>query len=140
MYATCFSSYLWHIKYVNTKLLVKFLCWHDSGLPKYRLKHVARFGWILVCIFSKHITSVFGTYFTINLWAILLFYIVLPVSARELARYILDLVGVQEVGGQRVYGKSRGFIIFFPMEMKTNIINWKPGFSYTTERYKELRE
>ena len=53
-------------------------------------------------------------------------------ATRELARYKLDLVGVQEVLGDKGPWKEKGIIIFsVGKEMK--IINWEQDFLYTTE-------
>ena len=63
----------------------------------------------------------------------------LTAAARELARYKLDLVGVQEVkwdkGGQ---GKSSRLYFFFGKQ--TKIINWERVCLYTTDYYLLLTE
>ena len=53
-------------------------------------------------------------------------------AARELARYKLDVVDVQEVRwdeGSRV----RAGIIILSVEKNTKIITWEKDFLYTTE-------
>jgi hypothetical protein len=53
-------------------------------------------------------------------------------AAGELARYKLDLVGLQEVRWDK-RGTEQGDIIY-SMEEETKIINWKKDFFlYTTE-------
>jgi hypothetical protein len=58
--------------------------------------------------------------------------------ARELSRYKLHLVGVQEVrldkGGKVTAGD------YFFMEKETKTINWEQVLLYTTEQYQQLRE
>jgi len=49
-------------------------------------------------------------------------------AARELARYKLVLVGVQEVRWDK-----GGTVIVFSMEKKMKIISWEQEFLYTTE-------
>jgi hypothetical protein len=51
----------------------------------------------------------------------------LTAAARELARYNLDLVGVQEVWWEKG-GKVRSEVTFF-MEKESTIINWDGIFS-----------
>jgi len=53
-------------------------------------------------------------------------------AVRELARYKLDLVGVQEVRWDRE-GTVRAGVIIFSMEKETKIINWEQDSLYTTE-------
>ena len=60
-------------------------------------------------------------------------------AARELARYKLDLVGIQEVRFEKG-GTVRQRITFFSMEKEMKISNWKQYFMYTTELYQQLRE
>jgi len=54
---------------------------------------------------------------------------------RELARYKLDLVNVQEVrlgeGGNRRHRKSRGLLFFYEKRKENN--RFGTGFFYTTE-------
>ena len=56
----------------------------------------------------------------------------LTAAARELGRYKLDLVGVQEIMWEK-----RGTVIAgdynFSTENEKNIINWEQDFLYTTE-------
>ena len=56
----------------------------------------------------------------------------LTAAARELGRYKLDLVGVQEImwdkGGTVIAGDYN-----FSTENEKNIINWEQDFLYTTE-------
>jgi hypothetical protein len=56
----------------------------------------------------------------------------LRAAARELAKYKLDLAGVQEVRWDK-----RGTVIAgdynFPMGMEMKIISWEQGFLYITE-------
>jgi hypothetical protein len=63
----------------------------------------------------------------------------LKVAAKELARYKLDFVGVQEVrwvkGGTIREGE---YNIFYGKE--TKIINSEQDFLYTTEEHQQLRE
>jgi len=56
-----------------------------------------------------------------------------PVSARELAKYKLDLVGVQEVGGTNGVQQEQGIHCIFSMEVETNIINWEQTFFPTPQ-------
>jgi len=56
----------------------------------------------------------------------------LTTVARELARYELDLVGIQEVGWDKGNTVKAGDYIF-SMEKERKIINWKQVFLYTTE-------
>jgi hypothetical protein len=56
----------------------------------------------------------------------------LATAARELARYKLVLVGVQEVGWDTGGILRAGDYIFF-MEKETKIINWGKFVLYTTE-------
>ena len=56
----------------------------------------------------------------------------LTAAARELARYKLDSVGVQEVRWDKGAHLEQGIIIF-SMENETKIINWEQDFLYTTE-------
>ena len=51
----------------------------------------------------------------------------LTAAARELARYILDLVGVEEVRWVKG-GTVRARIIIVSMEKETKIINWEQDF------------
>jgi hypothetical protein len=48
-------------------------------------------------------------------------------AARELARYKLDIVGVQKVRWDEG-GNVRAGIIFLSMEKRTKIINWEQDF------------
>jgi len=56
----------------------------------------------------------------------------LTTAARELTRYKLDLVGVQEVRWDKGYTVRAGDYIFF-YGKETKIINWERDFSYTTQ-------
>jgi exonuclease III len=62
----------------------------------------------------------------------------LTTAARELARYKLDLVGIQEVRFEKG-GTVRQRIIYFSTEKEMKI-NWKQYFMYITELYQRLRE
>jgi len=53
-------------------------------------------------------------------------------AARELARYKLDLVGVQEVRWDKG-GTVRTGDYSFSLGQETKIINWEQDFLYTTE-------
>ena len=62
----------------------------------------------------------------------------LTAATRELARYKLDLGGVQEVRwGNGSMVRAEDFNISMEKEMK--IINWEQNFLYTTEHYQLLR-
>jgi hypothetical protein len=52
----------------------------------------------------------------------------LTAAARELARYKLDLLGVQGVRWDKGGRLRAGDYIFFFMEKKTKIINWEQHF------------
>ena len=54
------------------------------------------------------------------------------VAARELARYKLDLVGVQEVRWEKEGTVKAGDYSFFYGKGK-KIISWEQGFLYITE-------
>jgi len=56
----------------------------------------------------------------------------LTTAARELARYKLDSVGVQEVRWDKGGKRRAGDYIFF-MEKEMKIINWEQDSLYTTE-------
>jgi len=56
----------------------------------------------------------------------------LTAAARELARYKLDLVVVQEVRWDKGGTVRAGDYIFF-MEKEMNIISWEQDFLYTKE-------
>jgi exonuclease III len=58
----------------------------------------------------------------------------LTTVARELARYKLDLVGVQEVRWDTGGNVRAGDCIFF-YEKETKIINWEQDFLYNIQRY-----
>ena len=60
----------------------------------------------------------------------------LTAAARELTKYKLDLVGVQEVR----WDNGGTGIIIFSTEKETKIINWEQDFLYTTDKYQELRQ
>jgi len=60
-------------------------------------------------------------------------------AARELARYKLDLVGVQEVRWDREGTVGVGDYNFFHGK-QMRIINWEQDALYTTEYYQQLRE
>ena len=55
----------------------------------------------------------------------------LAAVARELARYKLDFVDVQEVGWDK-WGTVRAGDNF-SMEKETKVMNWEQDFLYTTE-------
>ena len=57
----------------------------------------------------------------------------LMAAARELARYKLDLVGVQEVRWDKEGTVKAGDYSFFSMGKKMKIISWEQGFLYITE-------
>ena len=61
-------------------------------------------------------------------------------AARELARYKLDLVGVQEVRWDKGGMVRAGDYNFFFMEKEIKIINWEYNFFYTIEQYRQFRE
>ena len=63
----------------------------------------------------------------------------LTAAARELARYKLDLVGVQDVTWEKGGTVKAGDYIFFSLEKDMNISIWEPDFFYTTN-YQQLRE
>jgi len=54
-------------------------------------------------------------------------------AARELLRYKLDLVDVQEVRWDKGGTATAGDYNFFSMEKEIKIINWEEDFLYTTE-------
>jgi len=56
----------------------------------------------------------------------------LTAAAKELARYKLDLMGVQEVRLGKGGIPKQGIIVF-SMEKETKIINWEQVFLYTTD-------
>ena len=56
----------------------------------------------------------------------------LTVAARELTRYKLDIVGVQEVRWDRE-ATVRAGDYNFSMEKETKIVNWERDCLYTTE-------
>jgi exonuclease III len=53
--------------------------------------------------------------------------------ARELARYKLDLVGVQEVRWDKEGTVRAGDYTFFFMEKEMKVINWEQVFLYIRE-------
>jgi len=57
----------------------------------------------------------------------------LMAAARELARYKLDLVGVQEVRWEKEGTVKAGDYSFFSMGKEMKIIGWEQGFLYVTE-------
>jgi hypothetical protein len=61
----------------------------------------------------------------------------LTTLARELARYKLDLVGVQQVRWEKG-GPVRAGDYIFSMEKETNIINWEQNFLYNMVYYQQL--
>ena len=63
----------------------------------------------------------------------------LTAAARELARYKLDIVGVQEVRWENGAPYEEGTVILY-MEKEMKIISWKQDFLYTTKQYQQLRE
>ena len=56
----------------------------------------------------------------------------LTAAARELARYKLDLVGMQEVRWDKGGTVRAGYIIL-STEKETKIVSWEQDFLYTTE-------
>jgi len=56
----------------------------------------------------------------------------LTAAARELARYKLNLVGVQEVRWDK-WGMVRAGDIIFSIEKETKIVSCEQDFLYTTE-------
>ena len=60
-------------------------------------------------------------------------------ATRELARYKLDLVGVQQVRWDKGAQYDQR-IINFSMDKETKIINLEQDFLYTTEYYQQLRD
>ena len=62
----------------------------------------------------------------------------LTTVARELSRYKLHLVGVQERLDKG--DKVTAWDIFFFMEKEMKTINWEQVLLYTTEQYQQLRE
>ena len=63
----------------------------------------------------------------------------LTAASRELARYKLDLVGVQEVRWEKEGALRAGHYIFF-MAKETKVIHLERGFLCTTENYHQLIE
>jgi len=63
----------------------------------------------------------------------------LTAAARELARYKLDLVDVQEVRWDKE-GILRAGDYNFLNGKKMKIINWEKGILYNTEYYQQLQE
>jgi hypothetical protein len=59
-------------------------------------------------------------------------------ATTELARYKLDLVGVQEVRWDK-RGMVRPGVIIFSMDKEMKIISWEQDFLYATEYYQQLR-
>jgi hypothetical protein len=59
---------------------------------------------------------------------------------RELVRYKLDLVGVQEVRWEKEGTVKTGAYSFFSVGKEMKIISWEQGFLYITEDYQQLRE
>jgi len=62
----------------------------------------------------------------------------LKTVARQLARYELDVVGVQEVRWDERCTEQG--IIFFSMEREAKIVSWEQDFLYTTEKYQQLEK
>ena len=60
-------------------------------------------------------------------------------TSRELARYILDLVGVHEVRWDKGGAVRAGDYNFFNVK-GNKIISWEPDFLYTAELRQQLRE
>jgi hypothetical protein len=58
--------------------------------------------------------------------------------SRELSRYRLDLVGMQEVRWRAVAPYQQGNI-HFSMEIGMRTMNWVQGFLYIRESYEQLR-
>ena len=63
----------------------------------------------------------------------------LTAAAKELARYKLDLMGVQEVRLGKGGIPKQGIIVF-SMEKETKIINWEQVFLYTTDSTVQNRQ
>ena len=63
----------------------------------------------------------------------------LTAAARKLARYELDLVGVQWVRWDKEATVRAGNYNFF-YGKKTKIISWEQNFLYNTEYYQQFRE
>jgi exonuclease III len=59
-------------------------------------------------------------------------------SLTTVARYELDVVGLQEVRWDK--GGTEQRIIFFSTEREAKIVSWGQDFLYTTEKYQQLRE
>ena len=57
----------------------------------------------------------------------------LRAAASELARYKLDLMGVQELRWDKEGTVKAGDYSFFSMGKKMKIISWEQGFLYITE-------
>jgi hypothetical protein len=60
-------------------------------------------------------------------------------AARELAKFKLDLVGVQEVRGDKEGTVKAGDYSFY-MGKEMKIISWEQGILNITEYYQQLRE
>jgi hypothetical protein len=60
----------------------------------------------------------------------------LTAATRELARYKLDLVGVQVRWDKGGTVRAGDFNFFYGKES----VNWEQDFLHTTENYKQLRE
>ena len=63
----------------------------------------------------------------------------LTAANKELARYKLDLVGVQEVRWDKGSTVRAGAYVFF-IEKETNIVNCEKDFWSITKYYEKLRE
>ena len=60
-------------------------------------------------------------------------------AARELARYKLDLVGVEKVRWDKG-AQYEQKIIIFSVEKETKITNWEQDLLHNTELYQQLRQ
>ena len=63
----------------------------------------------------------------------------LTAAARELAKYKLDLVGVQELRWDKGGTVRAGDYSFFK-ENEMKIISWEQDFLYTKEEHQHVRE
>jgi hypothetical protein len=63
----------------------------------------------------------------------------LMAAACELAKYEIDLVGVQETRWNKG-GTVKSGIIIFSMGREMKITNWEQGFLYIIKQYQQLKE
>jgi hypothetical protein len=54
-------------------------------------------------------------------------------AAREVVKYKLDLVGVEQVRWDQGGEGTRSGLYYFRMEEEKKIVNWEQDFVYTTE-------